>query len=57
MGQMESEEHPANTVVQQMQKVYQLNERLLRPAFVMLAKAPVAVKNEDTDTTEETDKE
>lgn len=57
MGQMESEEHPANTVVQQMQKGYQLNERLLRPAFVMLAKAPVAVKNEDTDTTEETDKE
>lgn len=57
MGQMESEEHPINTVVQQMQKGYQLNERLLRPAFVMLAKAPVAVKTEDIDTTEETDKE
>lgn len=57
MGQMESEEHPVNTVVQQMQKGYQLNERLLRPAFVMLAKAPVATETEDIDTTEETDKE
>ncbi len=57
MGQMESEEHPVNTVVQQMQKGYQLNERLLRPAFVMLAKAPVATEIENIDTTEETDKE
>ncbi len=40
MGQLESEEHPVNTVVAEMQKGYQLNERLLRPAFVMLAKAP-----------------
>ena len=31
MGQMESDEHPVNTVVQQMQKGYQLNDRLLRP--------------------------
>jgi len=50
MGQMESEDYPVNTVVQQMQKGYQLNKRLLRPAFVMLAKAPVAADPEDIDT-------
>ena len=44
MGQMESAEHPVNTVVQDMQKGYQLNERLLRPAMVMIAKAPVVVE-------------
>ena len=57
MGQMESEEHPVNTVVQQMQKGYQLNKRLLRPAFVMLAKVPIAVKAESIDASEEADKE
>lgn len=53
MGQMESEDYPVNTVVQQMQKGYQLNKRLLRPAFVMLAKAPVVYEPEDN--TEEPD--
>lgn len=61
MGQMESEEHPVNAVVQQMQKGYQLNKRLLRPAFVMLAKAPkIEEIEEDTTedkTNEDTDKE
>ncbi len=55
MGQLESAEQPVNTVVQQMQKGYQLNKRLLRPAFVMLAKAPIAVETEDIDTTKEAD--
>ncbi len=55
MGLLESEDHPANTVVQQMQKGYQLNKRLLRPAFVMLAKTPAAVENEEN--TIEEDKE
>ncbi len=55
MGQMESEDYPVNTVVQQMQKGYQLNKRLLRPAFVMLAKAPVVYEPEDN--TEEPDEE
>lgn len=41
MGQMESEEHPPNTVVQEMQKGYFLNDRLLRPALVMIAKESV----------------
>lgn len=58
MGQMESEDHPVNTVVQQMQKGYELNSRLLRPAFVMLAKAPELkdiepTENEADDSAEE----
>lgn len=40
MGQLESAEHPANTVAQVFQKGYLLNDRLLRPALVMVAKAP-----------------
>ena len=42
MGQLESAEHAPNTVVQEMQKGYTLNNRLLRPALVMIAKAPAA---------------
>lgn len=42
MGQVESAEHAPNTVVHEMQKGYLLNSRLLRPALVMLAKAPAA---------------
>ena len=57
MGQLESDEYPANTIVQQIQKGYQLNERLLRPAFVMLAKVPTVQESENEDTTAETDKE
>jgi len=53
MGQLETSEFPANTVAQQMQKGYQLNERLLRPAMVMIAKAPAAA--EENQTTTETD--
>jgi molecular chaperone GrpE len=45
MGQVESE-LPVNSVVQQMQKGYQLNGRLLRPAMVLIAKAPAAVQDE-----------
>jgi molecular chaperone GrpE len=40
MGQVESDEHPPNTVAQEMQKGYILNDRLLRPALVLVAKAP-----------------
>ncbi|MEZ4601169.1 MAG: nucleotide exchange factor GrpE [Syntrophotaleaceae bacterium] len=40
MGQLESREHAPNTVVQQMQKGFTLNDRLLRPALVLVAKAP-----------------
>jgi len=40
MGQTESAEHPPNTVVQVLQKGCLLNERLLRPALVMISRAP-----------------
>lgn len=46
MGQLESSEQAPNTVVQEMQKGYTLNDRLLRPALVMIAKAP-AVPSKD----------
>lgn len=42
MGQVETTEQPPNTVVTEFQKGYLLNERLLRPALVMIAKAPAA---------------
>ena len=40
IGQLETGDYPANTVAQEMQKGYLLNDRLLRPALVMVAKAP-----------------
>jgi molecular chaperone GrpE len=40
LGQVESAECPPNTVVQELQRGYLLNDRLLRPAMVMVAKAP-----------------
>jgi molecular chaperone GrpE len=38
MGQVDSPDQPANTVVEVYQKGYMLNERLLRPAMVSVAK-------------------
>jgi molecular chaperone GrpE len=52
MGQVESAEHAPNTVIHEMQKGYLLSSRLLRPALVMLAKAPAAAPSE-TDGNEE----
>lgn len=40
MGQVVSEELPPNTVAQELQKGYRLHDRLLRPALVMVSKAP-----------------
>lgn len=42
MGMQESAEHPNNTVIAVMQKGYLLNGRLLRPAMVMVSRAPSA---------------
>ena len=60
MGQMETAEYPANSVAQQMQKGYQLNERLLRPSLVIVAKAPEekepAAEEENQETTESDEK-
>jgi len=49
MGQLESSEHPPNTVVQELQKGCMLNDRLLRPALVMVAKAPAPEKGPDAE--------
>jgi len=38
MGQVECSDQPANTIVEVYQKGYMLNERLLRPAMVSVAK-------------------
>jgi molecular chaperone GrpE len=40
MAVQESQEHPANTVLSVVQKGYSLNGRLLRPARVIVSKAP-----------------
>ena len=40
MSMVESSDIPANHVVSVMQKGYKLHDRLLRPAMVMVAKAP-----------------
>ena len=40
MSMQESAEHAPNTVMAVMQKGYLLNDRLLRPAMVMVSKAP-----------------
>ena len=40
MSMQESAEHKPNTVIAVMQKGYLLNDRLLRPAMVMVARAP-----------------
>jgi molecular chaperone GrpE len=49
MGQLESADHPVNTVMVELQKGYQLNERLLRPAFVLVARPPVVQPAADDD--------
>jgi len=41
MSAQESEDHPPNSVLNVMQKGYTLNERLIRPALVVVSKAPV----------------
>ena len=46
MSMQESAEHDPNTVIAVMQKGYLLNDRLVRPAMVMVSKAPAADKTE-----------
>lgn len=46
MSMQETGDHPANTVISVMQKGYTLNDRLLRPAMVVVAKAPAEASAE-----------
>jgi molecular chaperone GrpE len=53
MGQVESQDQAPNTVVSEFQKGYLLNDRLLRPSLVMVAKAPNGVtEGQDNEITE-----
>jgi molecular chaperone GrpE len=50
VSQMESDQHPENTVLHELQKGYMLRDRLLRPAMVVVSKGSdtkVEVKSED----------
>ena len=54
MGQVESQDQAPNTVVSEFQKGYLLNDRLLRPSLVMVAKAPSGTDaDQDTGTSED----
>jgi molecular chaperone GrpE len=56
IGQVETAEYPSNSVAQEMQKGYVLNERLLRPSMVVIAKAPAVPASDENSTTETDDK-
>ncbi len=45
--QQETSDHPENTVVQEYQRGYILKDRLLRPAMVVVAKAPKGAEEQE----------
>ena len=47
MGQLERDDCPPNTVVEEMQRGYLLNDRLLRPSMVMVSKKSCAASGEE----------
>ncbi len=49
MGQVETDEFPPNTVSAEFQRGYLLNDRLLRPSLVMVAKAPTEASADRTE--------
>ncbi len=49
MSMQESPDHKPNTVMAVMQKGYQLNERLLRPAMVVVSKAAAETSDSESD--------
>ena len=46
MAQQEHADYEDNTVIEQFQKGYMLGERLLRPARVLVSRAPAAEEDE-----------
>jgi molecular chaperone GrpE len=50
MAQVESSEHPQNTVVEEHHKGYLFHDRLLRPALVSVAKAPSKAEEKNSQT-------
>ena len=54
MGQVETTDQAPNTVISEFQKGYLLNDRLLRPSLVMVARAPNgATEDQDAEATGE----
>ena len=54
MGQVETTDQEPNTVISEFQKGYLLNDRLLRPSLVMVARAPSgATEDQDAEATGE----
>jgi len=54
MGQVETTDQASNTVISEFQKGYLLNDRLLRPSLVMVARAPNgATEDQDAEATGE----
>ncbi len=53
--QMESTEHPPGTIAAEVQPGYRSGERLLRPAMVVVARAPVSTPPEAPETSDEED--
>jgi molecular chaperone GrpE len=49
MSMLESPEHAANTVMSVMQKGYTLNDRLIRPAMVVVSKGAPGAAQEETE--------
>ncbi|MFQ5905953.1 MAG: nucleotide exchange factor GrpE [bacterium] len=50
---VESEEHPAETVIQEIEKGYTIGERLLRPARVSVSKGPAQTMCQEEDGSDE----
>jgi molecular chaperone GrpE len=51
--QEESEGHPDNTISKELQKGYMMNDRLLRPAMVVVSKKPDSKPDVESQTTED----
>ena len=49
MGEQPSDQHPPGTILQAWSRAWTLNGRLLRPAMVVVAKAPAATSHEETE--------
>jgi molecular chaperone GrpE len=55
MAQVESPSHQPNSVVDELQRGYTLRDRLLRPALVSVAKAPISQEKKNGDSEVEND--
>jgi molecular chaperone GrpE len=55
MAQVESQSHQPNSVVDELQRGYTLRDRLLRPALVSVAKAPISQEKKNGDSEVEND--